>query len=98
MIVRRLVAAAALATLVACASAPTSRSQLSDLGGGAYAMTKKSGVLVVGSAVLKPQVEQEALAFCADQGRALSVLDSGGLDPDPPGVASATVTFRCVAR
>ena len=87
-----------VASLGACAFVPSSPTTRVDLGNGAWSMTKKSGVLAVGSGVLKPRVEQEALAFCADQGRALAVLDSGGIDPEPPAVPSATVTFRCVAR
>ena len=78
-----------------CASPPN---KLSDLGGGAYAMTKRSGLASQRPAELKAQLENEALAFCSGRGQALTMLDTRLVDADPPEYSSATIQFRCVAR
>jgi hypothetical protein len=89
-----IVCATAFALLSACA---TPQTQVSDLGSGAYSMTKRSGYLSVRSSELMPQLEQEALAYCRTRGGALVSLDSKTVDPDPPAFAYATIQFRCVA-
>ena len=92
----RLVGLAAIAVvLAACATPPT---EVTDIGSGAYQMVKRTQLLSDRSDKLKAQVEEQALAFCAKQGRALSILDSRTIDPDPPAYATATIQFRCVAR
>jgi hypothetical protein len=83
-----------LALVAGCA---TPSSQLTDLGGGAYSMTKRSsGLRAPRSDALKAQAELEALALCRDRGQALTMLDSRVVDPDPPENAVATIQFRCV--
>ena len=87
-------AAAVAFALTGCGSTQT---RVDDLGGGAHAMSKRSGLAGARSAALKVQLEQEALAYCAARGEALTMLDTKTDDPDPPNVSSATVQFRCVA-
>ena len=70
--------------------------QVSRIGPDAYAMTKRSGMLSDRADELKAQVENDALAYCKAQGRAMAVLDSRVIGPDPPAYSSATVQFRCV--
>jgi hypothetical protein len=81
--------------LAACATPPT---ELTEIGSGAYQMIKRTELLSDRSDKLKAQAEEQALAFCAKQGRALTILDSKTIDPDPPAYATATIRFRCVAR
>lgn len=81
--------------LAGCASAST---KLTDLGAGAYSMTKRSGLSSQRSAELKSQLELEALKVCSDRGQALTMLDTRVVDPDPPEYSSATIQFRCVPR
>ena len=76
-----------------CAAPATQRT---ELGGGNYVITKRSGFVSVASGVLKTQLQQQALADCASQGKALAVGDVSGVDPDPPGLPSATMQYRCV--
>ena len=78
-----------------CATPPT---EMTDLGSGAYRLVKRTELLSDRSDKLKAQVEEQALAVCAKQGRALTILESKTTDPDPPAYATATVDFRCVAR
>ena len=85
---------AAFALLAGCAT-PTS--PLKDLGDGAYSLTERSGLLSLRSDSLKAKVELQALAFCKERGKALTVYDTRVVDPDPPEFASATIQFRCVA-
>ncbi len=93
---RRLFASAlCFAALAGCATPPTA---IQDIGSGAYRMIKRTELLSDRSDKLKAQVEEQALAFCARQGRALAIIESRTIDPDPPAYASATVDFRCVAR
>jgi len=92
---RYLAVMAVAVTLAGCAGpAPP----VVDLGSGAYAMTKRSGLIIRRAADLKSQVEQDALTYCkAHGGRALSVLGTKSAEDDPPDYAYATIDFRCVA-
>ena len=92
---RLFVIALAAAIVGGCASPAT---RLSDLGSGAYAMTKRSGLAARRSAELVSELELEALKVCSDRGLALTMLDTRAVDPDPPDYSSATVQFRCVPR
>ena len=88
-------AGCAALVLAGCASSSTG---VTDLGDGAYAMTKRSGLTSQRSAELKLQLEREALALCSGRGQALTMLDTRVFDPDPPEYSSATIQFRCVPR
>lgn len=90
-------AACALAMVAALSACATPRTQLARIGPDDYLMVKRTELLSDRSINLKAQVEEEALAYCHAQGKALSVIDSRTVDPDPPAYASATVQFRCVA-
>ncbi len=90
------IAACCAALVLAGCASPSSG--LSDLGGGAYSMTKRSALSSQRSAELKSQLELDALKICAARGLALTMLDTRVVDPDPPEYSSATIQFRCVPR
>jgi hypothetical protein len=83
--------------LLAGCALPQTQTPVVEIGSNAYSMTKRSGFLGARPYELKMQVEQEALAYCKSKSRALSVLDSKAVDPDPPAYPTATIQFRCVA-
>jgi hypothetical protein len=87
-----------VATGLAGCAASQKQTPITEIGSGAYSITKRSGFLGLRPTELKAQLEQEALAYCGAKGMALSVLDSKAVDADPPAYPSATVQFRCVAR
>ncbi len=82
-----------LSLLAGCAAPPAQRT---DLGGGNYVLTRRSGFAPVSSGTLKTQLERQALADCAAQGKALAVIDVQGTDPEPPAFPSAALQYRCV--
>ena len=87
--------AASLALLGACAT-PTP--QLKQTGPDDFVLTKQTESLSDRSDKLKAQAEEDALGVCRARGKALSILDSRTIDPDPPAYASATIQFRCVPK
>ncbi len=80
------------------AGCATPKTQFRESEPGVYEITKRSELLSVRSGELKIRADLEALAYCRDQGKALSTLDARLGDPDPPDYAFATVQFRCVPR
>ena len=93
---RSAVAAGCASLILAGCASPVPR--LTDLGGGAYSLTKRAGLAAQRSAELKSQLELEALRMCSDKGQALTMLDTRAVDPDPPDYSFATIQFRCVPR
>ena len=75
---------------------PASGTQITDLGGGAWSLTRRSGVFAERSYVLRSDAEQKAVAFCAEKNLAIAVLDIRTDDPDPPASSYATISFRCL--
>jgi hypothetical protein len=75
---------------------PPPVTQITDLGNGAYSLTRRSSALPERSYVLMSDAQQQALAFCAEKHLALAMLDTRADDPDPPAYSYATISFRCL--